>query len=109
VGADLTVGSFGKGAVMVRDGVTGQRYRAAASTLAPGLSVVAGGDVTRVFSSVLLNDGPAPEATRTRLRAGLHWQGARASAFYGVTWLSPEFQGQDEGQTLGSVTFNLRF
>jgi len=109
VGADVTIGAFGKGAVMVRDGATGQRYRAAAATLAPGFSLVAGGDVTRVFSSVLLEDGPEPEKTRTRLRAGLHWQGQRASVFYGATWLSPEFQGQGEGQVVGSLTFNLRF
>ena len=109
-GFDLTFGAFGSDAVMVRDGVTGQRYRAAPSTLSPGFSFTAGGDVTRVFASVLLPaNGPAAEDMRTRLRAGVHWQGQRASAFYGLTWLSPEFVGQGSGQTVGSLSFNLQF
>ncbi|WP_354001930.1 lipid A-modifier LpxR family protein [Stagnihabitans tardus] len=110
IGADVTLGAFGRQSVMVRDGVTGQRYRAAPSVLVPGFSLVAGGDLTRVFDSVLLpSNGPAPTDTRSRLRAGVHWQGARASAFYGLTWLSEEFQGQGSGQLLGSLSFNLRF
>ena len=110
VGADVTFGAFGRQSVMVRDTATGQRYRAAPSTLVPGFSLVAGGDVARVFGSVLLpSNGPAPTETRSRLRAGVHWQGERASGFYGLTWLSEEFQGQDGGQVLGSLSFNLRF
>ncbi|MCW1919660.1 lipid A deacylase LpxR family protein [Rhodobacter sp. KR11] len=109
-GFDVTLGAFGRDAVMVRDGVTGQRYRAAPSALVPGYSLVAGADIAHVWASVLLpSDGPAPESTRTRARIGLHWQGQRASAFYGVTWLTPEFEGQASGQAVGSLSFNLRF
>lgn len=109
-GFDVTLGAFGRDAVMVRDTGTGQRYRAAPSGLVPGFSLVAGGDVARVYGSQLLPEGGvAHEPERRRLRAGIHWQGQRASAFYGLTWLSREFIGQSEDQVLGSLSVNLRF
>jgi hypothetical protein len=46
---------------------------------------------------------------RTRLRAGVHWQGRQMAAFYGVTWLGKEFRGQDEGQFVGSIRLDLNF
>jgi hypothetical protein len=46
---------------------------------------------------------------RERLRAGVGWRGERLDAFYGLTYLSPEFEGQDEGQVLGSAHVNFRF
>ena len=73
--------------------------------------VRAGGDVAHVFSSALLPAGGAAEAsdTRGRLRAGLAWQGEKSSAFYGITYLTPEFDSQPAGQLVGSVNLNLRF
>ena len=105
-GPDLTFGDFGRGAVMVSDTVTGQRYRAAQSQISPGVSLVAGGDVAGVLASTLLDD---PEPSRGRLRLGLQWQGQRAAMFYGLTRLTPEFRGQSSGQTLGSRSLNLQF
>ena len=47
---------------------------------------------------------------RTRVRAGLHWENRNGAAlFYGLTWLSEEFDEQREGQFLGAVQFRLRF
>lgn len=110
-GGDLVIGSFGKGALMLRDEVTGQRYRAVDGAHIPAMSFTLGGDVARVFDSAYLPDGGAAvaEDTRTRLRAGVQWQGEQASVFYGVTYLSPEFEAQPEGQFVGSLNVNLRF
>jgi hypothetical protein len=110
-GGDLVIGSFGKGSLMLRDEVTGQRYRAVDGAHMPAMSFTLGGDVARVFDSAYLPSGGAVEAsdTRTRVRAGVQWQGERASAFYGITYLSPEFDSQPEGQLVGSLNVNLRF
>ena len=111
VGGDLVVGSFGQGALMLRDDATGQRYRGITSDRMPALSLTLGGDVARVFSSVYLPSGGAAVAsdTRSRLRAGVQWQGQVASVFYGVTYLAPEYKNQPEGQVVGSLNVNLRF
>ena len=109
-GLDLRFGPLGEGELWVRDPVTGQRYRTVLQDGA-GLGVVFGADVARVTDSVLLPErgGLEREDLRSRVRAGLHWQGETASAFYGLTWLSEEFEGQPEGQVLGSVRLKLAF
>lgn len=110
LGADMTIGAFGKGGLMLRDPVTGQRYRGIADQTVPGLSLVAGADVARVWDSAYLpKGGVALEPIRSRARIGLHWQGARSDVFGGLTWFGPEFQGQREAQVLGSVSFHIRF
>ena len=110
-GGDLVIGSFGQGALMLRDDTTGQRYRGVKGDQTPGLSFTLGGDVAHVFDSALLPDGGAAVAseTRGRLRAGVAWQGQKSAVFYGITYLSPEFDSQPEGQLVGSVNLNLRF
>ena len=111
VGGDLVIGRFGQGALMLRDETTGQRFRGITSDRSPALSFTLGGDVARVFSSAYLPSGGTAVAndTRTRLRAGVQWQGQSASVFYGVTYLAPEFKSQPEGQLVGSLNVNLRF
>lgn len=111
VGGDLNFGGYSRGALMLRDGTTGQRYRAVEMERAPGLSMTLGGDIARVFDSALLPAGGAATLTETRhrLRAGLHWQGAASEVFYGVTWLGKEFDQQPEGQMLGSIHLRLNF
>ncbi len=97
---------------MLRDGTTGQRYRGVRGDVVPGLSFSLGGDIARVFDSALLPEGGAAvlEPTRSRLRAGVSWQGAGgASVFYGLTWLSKEFSTQPEAQVLGSLSVNFSF
>jgi hypothetical protein len=111
LGGDLVIGSFGRRDLMLRDVSTGQRFRGVAGTIATGISVVMGGDIARVFDSVYLPEGEAVDLrdTRHRLRAGVQWQGEKSSAFYGVTYLSPEFDQQDEGQVVGALALNFRF
>lgn len=111
VGADMVLGDFGRGALMLRDVTTGQRYRGAASEPIRGASLVLGGDVAHVGRSAFLprGGGATLSDSRTRLRAGVHWQGEKSELFYGVTRLGREFDEQPSGQTLGSVRLRLRF
>ncbi len=110
-GGDITIGSFGKGGLMLRDDTTGQRYRAIEGDTVPAMSFTLGGDVAHVFNSDLLPSGGAAVASdsRTRLRAGVAWQGQTSSVFYGLTYLGPEFNSQPAGQVVGSLNINLRF
>lgn len=110
-GGDVIIGNFGQGALLLRDTTTGQRYRGIRGEETPGVSFILGGDLARVFDSALLPAGGAVTAseTRTRLRAGMNWQGQASSIFYGVTYLGPEFDEQPEGQLVGSLNLNLRF
>lgn len=110
-GGDLVIGRFGRSDLMLRDVATGQRFRAVRGGTETGTSLVLGGDVAQVFSSIYLPEGGAVTASdlRHRLRAGMHWQGQKSAAFYGLTYLSPEFDQQTEGQFLGALSLNLKF
>ncbi len=111
LGVDLSIGTLGQGELFVRAPVTGQRYRVVRQE-APGLRFIMGADVAHVFDSALLPGGGnvLAEDTRVRARAGLHWQGRTGeSIFYGLTWLSEEFEGQRESQLIGSLQFRIRF
>lgn len=111
VGGDFSFGGYGPGDLMLRDPATGLRYRAVEGDRSTGLSLTVGADFAQVFSSALLPAGGdvTMSDTRSRLRAGLQWEGERASVFYGVSYLSPEFDEQQGGQTVGALNVNLRF
>ncbi|WP_424985256.1 lipid A-modifier LpxR family protein [Microbulbifer sp. S227A] len=110
IGADLTFGMVGRSELLVRDTTTGHRYRAMASGPA-GFSFVVGADAAYVADSIYLpNSGDlAFKEGRYRVRAGGQWQGKRASMFYGLTYLSREFDSQPEGQFVGALNFKIRF
>ncbi|CUH64472.1 hypothetical protein TG4357_01300 [Thalassovita gelatinovora] len=109
-GADITIGQIGRAEVLVRDPVSGQRYRTMQKS-DPGYTFVIGGDIAKVTESTYLpaSRGYTLTDSRQRLRAGVHWQGENSSGFYGLTWLGEEFEGQGEGQFIGSVRLNLNF
>ncbi len=110
-GVDVLIGPVGQGDLWLRDVVTGQLYRGVSSG-ATGVSYLIGADVAAVESSAFLpaDQGYVVAETRTRARAGVHWQPAPdISLFYGVTYLSEEFEGQPEGQVLGSLKLNFNF
>lgn len=109
-GADVTIGHIGQGELLVRDPVSGQRYRTMQHS-APGRSFVIGADIAHVTESAYLpaSRGYVLTDSRQRLRAGVHWQGEKTSGFYGLTWMGEEFEGQGEGQVIGSVRLNLNF
>lgn len=111
-GFDMWFGRFGDGALMLREQVTGQRYRAVMpKSRTPGFTFTLGGDAAHVFESRLLPDGGDARlnAKRVRLRAGLAWQNERSSVFFGVTWLGEEFESQPEGQLVGMLNLRIRF
>jgi hypothetical protein len=110
-GVDFTFGDIGRGAVLIRDATTGQRYHAVHPDQSGGVQFVLGGDVARVWNSHFLPESGAATLTQTRnrLRAGVTWQGEKANVFFGVTHLSREFAQQPSGQTLGSLSVLLRF
>lgn len=111
VGGDITIGQLGRQDLMLRDVTTGTRYRAVEGARREGISLTLGGDLAHVVDTALLPSGGAVTASddRYRLRAGLHWQGKRASTFYGVSYLSREFEEQPEGQVVGALSLNFRF
>ncbi|WP_299546621.1 lipid A-modifier LpxR family protein [uncultured Tateyamaria sp.] len=110
-GVDFTYGALGRGELLVRDGVSGQRYDVVQSDWT-GFSFVLGADIARVTDSELLPaaSGINPEDTRERLRAGVMWRSETGiSGFYGVTYLGEEFEGQDEGQIVGAIRWRVPF
>lgn len=106
VGADLRFGTPLGNVVSVRDVTTGHLYQTGLGDA--GFAFVAGADVAVVQQSAYL---PGKAVTdRARLRVGLHWQSRdETSLFYGLTYLSPEFDGQDGGQITGSVQLRINF
>ncbi|MBL4812162.1 MAG: DUF2219 family protein [Rhodobacteraceae bacterium] len=111
VGADFVIGSIGHDDFVVRDTVTGQLIRAIEAPQT-GFAFVGGFDWAQVGSSAFLpaDAGFVALDERLRARAGVHWQVAPdVSVFYGATWLSEEFEGQSEGQLLGSLKLNFNF
>lgn len=109
IGADVTFGPAGQGELLIRDEVTGHRYRVVEQA-EPGISLMVGGDVAYVDDSVYLprSSGQLVQ-TRTRLRGGVHWQTEKWRGFYGLSWHSKEFKTQPEGQILGALRLDFQF
>lgn len=109
-GVDLRFGVASTEPLLLRDVVTGLRSPARRE-LSPGWTAVFGGDIAYVHDSIFLPTQSAAVATplRGRLRTGLHWQGRRFGAFYGLTYLGREFEAQRRGQLLGSVRLDIAF
>lgn len=109
-GVDFTYGQLARGGLLIRETVTGQRYRTMTGE-ATGLTLTAGADIAYVSESVFLPEtsGYSLENNRHRARLGLRWQGQRASAFYGLSYLGKEFSSQSEGQVIGALQVQLRF
>lgn len=111
VGFDLTIGELGRGELLVRDSVTGHRYRVVEGEWS-GYSFVFGADIAHVADSEFLPDGGgvALDQSRERVRAGISWRSETGvAAFYGLTYLGEEFEGQDGGQLVGSLRVRVSF
>jgi hypothetical protein len=111
VGGEVILGHILRADLLLRDTPTGQLYRGIRGA-ETGLALVAGADWAQMGDSVYLPaaSGVLAQEYRTRGRIGVHWQMTpRASVFGGLTWLSEEFVGQFEPQTVGSVTLNIGF
>lgn len=109
-GVDLQFGATAADLLFLRDTVTGQRAPGQRSA-ARGWTAHFGADVAYVAKSLYLPDGSAAVLTpvRGRLRTGLHWGGERVALFYGLTYLTKEFDAQRSGQLLGSVRVDIAF
>ena len=110
VGSDLIFGGFDSGNLLIRDAATGHLYSGTYDG-ATGTSFVLGGDIAYVSHSNLLpaSDGYTLSDHRSRLRAGINWQGEKLGLFYGVTWMSKEFDQQRDEQVVGTVNVRLNF
>lgn len=111
VGTDVVIGPVGQHDVWLRDGPTGQLYRGTQGAQT-GVGFVVGADLAQVNGSAYLSEekGYFVESVRWRARAGLHWQPTPdTSLFYGLAWLSPEFEGQQEGQLIGQLRLDFNF
>jgi len=109
-GVDFYFGGVQNSDLLVRDQVTGQRYRSVRGDTLPGYGFVIGGDFAAMSNSIYLpSRGPTMIDNRTRLRAGMLWQGDQNSVYYGMTWLSKEFETQEDAQVVGSLRLNFEF
>lgn len=110
-GFDLTFSTTPPQDLRLREVVTGQRVPALHMWGQRSWGLGLGGDVTYVASSAYFgrDSGLTPAPIRARLRAGAFYQGDRLDAFYGVSWLSPEFTTQHEGQLVATLSVSLRF
>lgn len=111
IGADVVVGTHGMGGLLMRDPVTGHRVTAIRGAETAGFSLVLGADAAAVTSSELLPEGGAAVLSeeRYRVRAGGHWMTGTTEVFYGISYLSPEFEQQDEGQVVGALNVRILF
>jgi hypothetical protein len=112
VGVDLTIGTLGEGGLRLRDQVSGQRVAALNGGEAlGGWSFLLGADTAYVASSVYLPDnrGPRPRRDAPPPARGVNFGLGDSNFFYGVTYLSEEFEGQPEGQVVGTLSIDLRF
>ncbi|GAB5448771.1 lipid A-modifier LpxR family protein [Gymnodinialimonas sp.] len=110
VGADVRLGNYDPESFLIRDVSTGQRIVAIPGDSVGGWSFALGGDIAYVQNSVFLpSNGPAPEDMRFRLRGGVAQGFGPVDFFYGITYLSEEFEGQEEGQLVGTASLMLRF
>lgn len=110
VGGDLMIGNIAKRDLAVRDAVSGFKYPTVIHA-ERGTSVIVGADTAWVETSALFPEGSTVDLTnvRHRVRAGILHKRSKFDGFYGVTWLSPEFDQQPSGQVVGSLRLDFRF
>jgi hypothetical protein len=109
-GFDMQFGARELGALWVRDEITGHRVVGISGNSGPGAWFTIGADIGHVWSSVYLpEDEIELSETRARLRAGVNIRHGDMGIFYGLTYLSKEFEAQPEGQVLGSLRLRLNF
>lgn len=110
-GADAFFGQGMAGNLVTRDVVTGHIMTAVSMKMLAGLTPTLGIDVTRVFNTYYLppSSGLSFHEWRIRVRGGLRSQTEARDVFMGLSWLSPEYQGQPHGQVLGSMSVDHKY
>lgn len=110
-GVDVLIGPMLQNDLWLRDNSSGQLYSGIEAGSA-GAGFIVGADYAIIGDSAYFpaSFGTVAEDNRYRLRAGAHWRlGEDISYFYGLTYLSEEYVGQDGGQVLGSLKLNFNF
>jgi len=109
IGADILIGPLMQDELLLRDTVTGQIIQGSKPDTTGG-ALVLGADFAYLADSQLLPQNQIEmRTTRSRVRAGYHWQGQRTGLFYGATWMGREFEDQPDGQLVGSIRLQLNF
>jgi hypothetical protein len=113
VGVDVTVGTLGQGGLRLRDQVSGQRVAALNGSRKRSAAGRSWSVRTRPMSPprciCRTTGAPSSRSMRHRLRAGVNFGIGDSNFFYGVTYLSEEFEGQPEGQVVGTLSVDIRF
>lgn len=109
-GVDFEIGRLIQNDVMVRDGITGQRYRTMQQDDG-GISFIVGLDTALISDSAYLpsSRGLTLTNTRDRARVGINWNRKNTHGFFGVTYLGREFTTQASEQVVGSIRLGLKF
>ncbi len=111
IGMDAFVGRGVQGDLLTRDVVTGHVMTVTSLQTVASWTPMFGADIAHVFDSTYLpgSSGLAPKPWRMRVRGGLRSLGQSRDVFVGLTWLSPEYEGQPNGQVLGSLSVDHHF
>ena len=106
---DITWGALARDTLLLRAVTTGQRTPAITSD--QGLSWTIGADIAWVDESIYLPENLGYELTETRqrVRAGAHYKYKQYDVFYGIAYLSEEFEAQPEGQFVGTFQARIDF
>lgn len=114
-GGDIALNASGFSPLVSRDPVTGflvptkSDIRKSHSSRAQ-VSAYLGADISIMDGSALFSGSQTQSKhLRNRLRAGVIVGGKTHQFFYGITRLSKEFEGQEEAQYLGSLSYSIRF
>ena len=111
VGFDAVFGKNIPENFFVREPITGQLITNVRHSDERSFGFMLGGDVAYVGDSNLLPEsrGYQVRKVRPRARAGFVYEGEGAGLFYGLTYLGKEFEGQREGQVIGSLNVKFNF
>ncbi|MEM7439531.1 MAG: lipid A-modifier LpxR family protein [Pseudomonadota bacterium] len=111
VGVDTLIGRNYSRNFFLRDPVTGHLTTNVRASNTPGWGFALGADAAYVSDSKLLpsSRGYQVERTRLRARAGVAYEAKASRLFYGLTYHGKEFQGQSEGQVVGSLSLRFKF
>lgn len=111
IGFDAFFGAGTNRSMMARDVVTGQMLSVVVMDRETGLAPTLGMDITHVWDSRYLpsSSGLTAKKWRMRVRGGLRNYGRNRDLFFGMTWLSPEYEGQPGGQVVGSISIDHHY
>lgn len=113
IGLDILVDGYADAQRYVRDPVSGflQPSSPERASKMNDMSFLIGADYTYVTHSDFFPNWSDVEMTNSRLRvrAGVQVRIRKASTFFGITYLSKEFESQVESQTIGVLSLEFPF